>query len=100
MNRHWRSTKPVEAQAEVLDHAAAEVAARGRAALVAEHVVHQRVQVARVRGEVVEAVGREAGVAEAAQVGNDHLEAGRASGSMLRHQIRLVSGQPCTSSSG
>ena len=45
-------------------------------ALVAEHVVHERVQVERVRGDVVEAVGREVGVAEAAQVGRDHLEAG------------------------
>ena len=38
--------------------------------------MHQRVQVARVRRRVVEPVGREVGVAEAAQVGDDHLEAG------------------------
>ena len=38
-----------EAQPEVLDHDAAEVAAGRDAALVAEHVVHERVHVARVR---------------------------------------------------
>jgi len=34
------------------------------------------VQIARVRGDVVEAVGRDVGVAETAQVRDDHLEAG------------------------
>jgi hypothetical protein len=34
------------------------------------------VQVARVRGEIVEAVGREPRIAEAPQVRHDHLEAG------------------------
>jgi hypothetical protein len=43
---------------------------------MAEHVVHQRVQVARVGGEVVEPVRRQPRVAEAPQVGHDHLEAG------------------------
>ena len=65
-----------EAQPEVLDHAAAEVAAGGAAALVAEHVGHERVHVARVRREVVEAVRGQPGVAEAAQIRDDHLEAG------------------------
>ena len=54
---------------------AADVAARDRALLVAEHVVHERVAVDRERGDVVEAVGREARVAVAAEVGRDHLEA-------------------------
>ncbi len=43
---------------------------------MAEHAAQQRLHVARVRGEVVEAIGRQPGVAEAAQVGGDHLEAG------------------------
>src|SRR5206468_8723047 len=64
----------LEAQRQVLYHSAAEVAACRRAALVAEDVVDERVQVARVPGEVVEAVGRQAGVPEPAQVGDDHLE--------------------------
>ena len=38
--------------------------------------MHQRVQVAAVAGDVVEAVGAELAVAEAAQVGHDHLEPG------------------------
>ena len=64
------------AQAEVVDDAA-DVAARDDALLVAEHVVHERVEVDRERGDVVEAVGREARVAVAAEVGRDHLEARR-----------------------
>ena len=76
MKRTWRSTKPSKRSAEVLDDAAAEVASRRRAALVAKHAGDEGMQVARVGGEVVEAVGREARLAEAAQVGNDHLEAG------------------------
>ena len=44
--------------------------------LVAEVVVHEGVEVAAVRGHVVEAVGADVAVAEAAQVGDDHLEAG------------------------
>jgi hypothetical protein len=65
----------LEAPAEILDHDAAHVAAGGDAALVAEVAVHQRVQVAGVRGQVVGAVGGEAAPPEAAQVGDDHLEA-------------------------
>ena len=64
------------AQAEVVDDRPADVAARDDAVLVAEHVVHERVEVDGERGDVVEAVGREARVAVAAQVGRDHLEAG------------------------
>ena len=42
--------------------------------------MHERVQIARVRGRVVEAVGRQVGIAEAAQIGDDHLEAGGGEG--------------------
>src|SRR5207248_5452529 len=65
----------LKAQPQVLHHAATEVASGGGAALVAEHVEKQRAQVARVRREVVEPVRRETRVPEAAQVGDDHLEA-------------------------
>ena len=44
--------------------------------LVAQLAAHQRLHVARVGGGVVVVVGRQPGVAEAAQVGHDHLEAG------------------------
>ena len=60
---------------EVEEHDAADVAARDRTVLVAEHVVHERVAVDRVRRDVVEVVGREARVAVPAEVGGDHLEA-------------------------
>ncbi len=45
-------------------------------AIVAEHVVHERVDVARVHREVVDVVGREIAVAVPAEVGDDDLEAG------------------------
>ena len=61
--------------------------------------MHERVQVAAVGREVVEPVGREPGEAEAAQVGGDHVEAGVGEGPTLRHQMRIVSGQPWISSS-
>ena len=44
--------------------------------VVAEVVVDERVEVAAVGGHVVEAVRADVAVAEAAQVGDDHLEAG------------------------
>ena len=44
---------------------------------MAEHVVHERVEVGGEGRRVVEVVGREVGVAVAAQVGDDDLEAGR-----------------------
>ena len=72
----WLRDEAGVAQAEVVQHDATDVAARDRAVLVAEHVVHERVAVDRVRGDVVEVVGREARVAVAAEVGRDHLEAG------------------------
>ena len=62
-------------QAHVVDHGPAHVAAGEEAVLVAEHVVHERVEVGGERGDVVEAVGREARFAVTAQVGRDHLEA-------------------------
>ena len=68
--------EPGVTQGEVVQDDAAEVAANERAPVVPEHVVDERVQVERVRGHVVEAVGREVGVAVAAQVGRDDLEAG------------------------
>ena len=61
-------------QAQVVDDGAADVAADHDAAVVAEDVVDERVEVRRERGDVVEAVGREVGVAVAAQVRGDHLE--------------------------
>lgn len=64
-----------EAQAEVLHHHAAEIAGGGDAPRVAQEVVHESVQIARMRGGVVEPVGRQVGIADA-QIGNDHLEAG------------------------
>ncbi len=92
--------EPGKAEAQVLHDRTAQVATGGDARRVAEDVVDERVAVAGVRGEVVEAVGSEPRVAEAAEVRHDHLEPAAASGSMLRHQMRFVSGQPCTSSSG
>ena len=64
-----------EPEREVLDHRTAEIAADEHDALVAEVIVHERVQVARMAGDVVEAVRGDVGVAEPAQVGNDDLEA-------------------------
>ena len=75
VEQHLALDETLEAQRQVLDHAAADISSGGRAALVAEDVADERVQVARVRGEVVEAVGRESRVAEPAQVGHYHLEA-------------------------
>ena len=43
---------------------------------MAELLVHERVQVHGEGGDVVEVVGREVAVAEAAEVGHDDLEAG------------------------
>src|SRR5262249_19496683 len=65
-----------EAEPEVLHHHAAQVAGRSDAGRVSEDIVYQRMEVARVRSGIVEAVGCEVRVAEAAQIGNDHLEAG------------------------
>ena len=76
VEQHLALDEALEAQPEVLDHAPAEVSAGGGAALVPKHVVEQRVHVAGVRREVVEAIGREVRVAESAQVRCDHLEAG------------------------
>ena len=67
---------------------------------MSEHVGEEGVHVLRVRGEVVEPVGGEPGVSEAAQVRSDDLEPASARAAMLRHQMRLLSGQPWTSSSG
>lgn len=63
-------------QREVLDHRAAEVATEQHHLFVAEDVVHEGVQVAGVAGDVVEPVRSDPTVAEAAQVGHDHLEPG------------------------
>ncbi len=49
-------------------------------------------EVARVRSEVVEAVGGERAVADAAEVRRITSNTAAASGSMFRHQMRLVSG--------
>ena len=67
----------VEAVHEVDADDTADVAARDHAPLVAEHVVHERVDVAGVHREVVDVVGREVAVAVPAQVGDDDLEARR-----------------------
>jgi hypothetical protein len=79
-----------KAQPELGDHHRADVARRGAAARDAE-LRAQRVQIARVRGRIVEAVAREVRVAVAAQVGDDHVEAERRERT-LRAQIRFVSG--------
>jgi hypothetical protein len=62
------------AEAEILDDPTAEIPARGRAPLMAEHLVHERMKVPRVRRQVVVPVRGERGVAEPAQIGSDHLE--------------------------
>ena len=49
-------------------------------ALVTELVVHERVEVESMRCDVVEPVGTHVAVAEAAEVGHDHLEARRGEG--------------------
>ena len=59
---------------------------------MAEAIVHERVQVRRVRDDVVAVVGWEVAVAHAAQVGAITSNPAAASGSMLRHQMRFVSG--------
>ncbi len=76
LNRHWRSHESLETQPEVLDRDAAEIASGRRAAVVTEHVVHEAIQIGGVRRRVIEAVGRETRVAEAAEVRDDHLETG------------------------
>jgi hypothetical protein len=65
------------AQRQVVEHHSTEVTTHDAAPLVAEHVVDERVHVDRHRGHVGEPVGGHVGVAVAAQVGRDHLEAGR-----------------------
>jgi hypothetical protein len=74
-----------EAHGEIGHHDTAHVARGGAAARVTEDVVDQREEVARVRRRIVEAVGRQVGVAVAAQVRDDHLEAG---GGERRHVAR------------
>ena len=76
LNNTMRSATSLESQCEILDHRSAEIAADEHRAVVTQVIVHECVQVARVRGHVVEAVGRDVGVAEATQVRNDDLEAG------------------------
>src|SRR5262245_23322965 len=63
-------------QRQVLDHRAAEVAAEQHDPVVTEHVVHERIQIEGVAGDVVKAVRTELAVAETSQVRHDHLEAG------------------------
>ena len=75
VEQHHPLREPGEPQRDVLDHGSAEIATDEHGALVAEMVVHERVHVARVRRNVVEAVGPDVGVAEAAQVRCDDLEA-------------------------
>ena len=65
------------AEGEVLHHRPAEVAADQHDPVEAELVVDEGVHVADVGGDVVEAVGTDVAVAEAAQVGHDDVEAGR-----------------------
>ena len=77
LKKQSRSTKPGEAMHEIDGDDTTDVAAHHRAPFVTEHVVHQRVHVARVRGQVVDVVGREVAVAVAAQIGGDDLEARR-----------------------
>ena len=72
-----------EAQRQILDDRAAEVAAAEHHPLVAQALGHERVEVAAVGGHVVEAVGPDLAVAEAAEVRDDDLEAGR--GQRLDH---------------
>ena len=76
MNRHHPVGQVGEPQGQVLDHRAAEVAAAQHDPLVAEALGDQRVEVAAVGGDVVEPVRPDLAVAEAAEVGDDHLEAG------------------------
>ena len=54
--------------------AEAKVAANQHHPFMAEMIVHQRVQIAGVARHIAETVGRHVAVAEAAEVGNDHLE--------------------------
>ena len=81
VERRWQRVEVAHArhearvpQAQVVDDGAADVAADRDAAVVAEDVVDERVEVRRERGDVVEPVGREVGVAVAAEVRGDHLE--------------------------
>ncbi len=67
--------EPRVAERQVVGDDPAEVPADDDAALVAEDVVDECVQVHRVGRDVVEAVRGEVGVADAAQVGGDDLEA-------------------------
>ncbi len=65
-----------------------------------QDVVDERVQVARVGGQVVAPVGATLDAPNPRRSGTMTSNPARASGSMLRHQIRIVSGHPWTSSSG
>src|SRR4051794_31114957 len=64
------------AQREVLHDGAAQVATDEHDPVEAQLVVHEGVDVTNVGGDVVEAVGSDVAVAEAAQVRYDHVEAG------------------------
>ena len=75
LKRHCRTTKPGKRKPRSCTTTPPRSPAAATHARVAQDVVDQRVQIARVRGGVVEAVGRQVGIAEAAQIGDDHLEA-------------------------
>ena len=91
---------PGTARARFCTTGPAEVATAQHDALVAEAIGDQGVQVPAVGRDVVEPVGRDLAVAEAAEVRHDDLEAGGGQRLDTRHQIRFDSGQPCTRSSG
>ena len=65
LKKHSLRDEAVEAVDEVDGHHAADVAGRDDAALVAEHVVHEGVEVDGVGAEVVDVVGGDVAVAVA-----------------------------------
>ena len=75
LNSTIRSTKPGKRSARSWITGPPRSPPTSTAALVAEVIVHERVRVAAVRRHVVEPVGRDVAVTEAAQVGHDDLEA-------------------------
>ena len=100
VEEHEADDEVGKAERHVLGHDSADVAAAEHSPLVAEHLGDERVDVAGVGGHVVEAVGRVARVAEAAEIGNDDLEAGFGERSDVAPPDALGLGPPVRSKSG
>ena len=101
LNRTSRSTRPSKRSERSCATTPPRSPAQTTQRVVAEHLAHQRLHVARVGGGVVAVVGRQARSRRSrAGRGRSPRSRHRRARPTLRHQIRRVSGQPWISSSG